>query len=177
MKRCLTLEHEVLTRLGWTSVKNAKESGAEIAAYALDGNFAKWERPSQWFSEHVAETVYTFEGGGLSQRVTGDHDMIVECRTETERELIRLIRLVPARDLVAWLQSSGSPMLDGAQFSKHGCHVLDLELDEVYIAPYADMEIATEEYVGDVYCPTVSTGTFIVRRDQRVSVTSNCTRG
>lgn len=165
MKRCLTLEHEVLTRLGWTSVKNAKESGAEIAAYALDGNFAKFEKPSQWFTEHVAETVYTFEGGGLSQRVTGDHDMIVECRTG------ELIRLIPARDLVAWLQSSGSP---GAQF---GCHVLDLELDEVYIAPYADMEIATEEYVGDVYCPTVSTGTFIVRRGQRVSVTSNCTRG
>lgn len=157
-KRCFTDDHEVLTPDGWKLCENALHG--EIAAYDLDGS-VKWERPERWFAERVDETVYTFEGESLSQRVTGDHEMIVQNHSGTTYRMT-------AKELAAALEQG--------QYSDYGCPAY-ANGDARILAMYTSMRVSAEQYKGTVYCPTVSTGAIITRRNGRVSATYQCRHG
>lgn len=45
------------------------------------------------------------------------------------------------------------------------------------LADYAEFKRSTRVYKGAVYCPTVSTSAFLVRRNDKVSVSRNCGHG
>jgi uracil-DNA glycosylase family 4 len=68
-KRCLTPDHEVLTKTGWASIAEAALSQDALATPT------GWERPTAWFSKEVSEQIILFEGESLSQSVTPDHEM------------------------------------------------------------------------------------------------------
>lgn len=65
---CLTDDHEVLTRDGWTSITNKPR---EILAWA-DGRSA-FEEVSHWTDFPYTGTLHSFEGASISAQMTADH--------------------------------------------------------------------------------------------------------
>lgn len=65
---CLTDDHEVLTRNGWTSITNKPR---EILAWT-DGRSA-FEEVSHWTDFPYTGTLHSFEGASISAQMTADH--------------------------------------------------------------------------------------------------------
>lgn len=76
-KRCLTPDHQLLTRDGWKNIDELANTSAEIAVWD-DHNRMKWETPKSWYvSADEYHPMVTFEGENLSQLVTYDHDVAI----------------------------------------------------------------------------------------------------
>lgn len=71
---CVDEETEILTREGWTSVKNYN-SAKELAVWSEDRNIF-FEIPSSWIVSQYNGDMYTFISDEINQRVTKNHRMV-----------------------------------------------------------------------------------------------------
>jgi len=68
---CLTPDHEVLTRSGWTKIS---EKPTEIMGYV--GGSCRWVTPSHWEDKEWQGTLVHLRGTSLSADLTSDHRVV-----------------------------------------------------------------------------------------------------
>ena len=152
---CLSEDTEILTRRGFKKFNEISESD-EIRIYDIEANVYKWERPQRW-NIYTADkdTCYRIKSDSTDQLVSRNH----RCLVEREGKLV----------------------FEFAENLSDVERVPVLSYDIPYIqkvrgrASYQTTlaTITKEEYSGVIFCPTVSTGCFVARRNGFVFITGN----
>ena len=142
---CLSEDTEVLTEDGFKLFNDIKPNEA-IKIYDLDKRVFSYEVPEKWSSYQIEnEICYSIKSSNTDQIVSKNHRCIV---------------------------------------MEHGKYVVKFaeNLDRTVIVPHIEnddnlnVSIATVTpivYSGIIFCPTVSTGCFVARRDGKVFITGN----
>lgn len=157
---CLSDDTEVLTREGWKTVYEAQ--GSEIAIYDVQNDIYQWETPERW-------TIYQSDGDPAFRIHSPETDQIVSanhrCLVDTNGSLTFVeASLLSSMESVPTLPSGVSLLQEGSETQK------------VRTWPSYRSSMATVEqiqYTGTFFCPTVSTGAFIARRNGMVFLTGN----
>jgi len=157
---CLSEDSEVLTEDGWMPYNRAKQKN--ILAYDLQNDIYQWEKPSRWNEYRVeSDTAYRIQSDHTDQIVSRGHRCIVERGG--------MLAFVPADELagverVPYLQGDFSelPQERGSQ---------TVRARASYQTTLAT--VTAIEYSGLIWCPTVSTGAFVARRNGKVFITGN----
>lgn len=163
---CVTAGHEVLTRTGWVKVEKYNPED-EICVYDKAGKLG-FEKPAYWHANMYAGLTYQFYNKEYSQCVTPNHSFLWK-GPDGKRKRITVDKLA---SLMEGSLYYFKPVFIDGEFSVTDkltstikYELSDLDVDALHmICPY---------YEGVVYCPTVSTGYFIVRHQGKVSVCGN----
>lgn len=141
---CLSEDTEVLTKEGW--VLHSEAIGKDIQIFDIVTKECKWETPSQWYTYEVENDVaYSLRSEDTDQIVSRGH----RCLTFSGDSLsFTTAEELRKREVV--------PVFD-----EHGAfHKSKVTVSEV-------------EYSGVFWCPSVSTGAFVARRNGKVFITGN----
>ncbi len=147
-KFCLTGDHEVLTRdQGWISIRNVR-IGQIIAAGG--GAAVSWEivKDTPVFDLADKDVLHNFVNeDGAEQIVTAEHRMY--CLLENDSEY----RMIRAEYIARYIESG------------HVVHMMNADGKPVRVIGYRKLRVGNTTYSGDkVYCVTVPSGVFLVRR-------------
>jgi ribonucleotide reductase beta subunit family protein with ferritin-like domain len=150
---CLTPEHEVFKKgEGWVQIPNIRVGDA-VLQFNPETETLEFVEVSDTIEKEYKDDIVVFNGEGFHQRVTKGHRMVGHSKEGT-------IVIKEAKDMEY-------SELDG--FVVECCKEVNSSFKYV-----SDI---TKEYVpydGKVYCITVPSGAFLVRHDNRISVTGNC---
>lgn len=141
---CLSEDTEVLTKDGWVLYGDA--IGKAIQVYDIVTKECKWEIPSQWYVYHVEDDVaYNLRSEDTDQVVSKGHRCLI---------------------------FSGDSL--GFTFSDElrGEEVIPV-FDGHRALNKSKVTVSKVEYSGVFWCPTVSTGAFVARRNGKVFITGN----
>lgn len=141
---CLSEDTEVLTKEGW--VLHSEAIGKDIQIFDIVTKECKWETPSQWYTYEVENDVaYSLRSEDTDQIVSKGHRCLV-CSDDS-------LSFTIAEEL---REAEVVPVLD-----EHGAlHRTQVAVSEI-------------SYFGTFWCPTVSTGAFVARRNGKVFITGN----
>lgn len=149
---CLSEDSEVLTRDGWSNHIDAK--GKDILVYDVGNDLYKWELPEKWYEYQVeSDVAFSIRSEDTDQVVSRGH----RCLVERDGKLV----FVTAEELS---QQETFPFL------------IELPSDTKSYEKTYRKTVATvtpTEYSGVFWCPTVSTGAFVARRNGKVFLTGN----
>lgn len=70
---CVSADTEVLSSIGWMPIKEAYETGCEIAQWDSRNQHITYAEPLEWFHETYSGPMYEFTGRYVSQFVTPEH--------------------------------------------------------------------------------------------------------
>lgn len=144
---CLTPDHEVLTINGWTNIVEVKPD-EPIKIYDPIGRQEFFCVPERKVEYDYDDLLVWFHSKGIDQAVTLNHKMLVK-------------------------PTVGFTHAEEARFVNPEQHAIILSPSEAIIGYKADRI----SYRGKVYCFTVPTGYFLVRRNGKISVTGNSNYG
>lgn len=172
---CLSEDTEILTRGGWSKYQEAK--GNKVLTYDVEHDIYLWEQPSRW-NEYLVESeiAYHIHSDHTDQVVSKSHRCIVErggSLAFVSSEQLSEVENVPylQNDIVeVTLQHPEVPKWGEGPF------VLEPVSDKGRTAKTYKTSLATVtpiEYTGLIWCPTVSTGAFVARRNGKVFITGN----
>lgn len=172
---CLSEDTETFTKSGWSKYQEAK--GSEVLAYDVELDTYLWEQPSRWNEYHVeSDTAYHIHSDCTDQVVSKGHRCIVErggSLAFVSAEQLSEVEKVP------YLQNHLMEVaLQHPEVPKWGMgpFVLEPGFDKGMMAKSYKTSLATVtpvEYTGLIWCPTVSTGAFVARRNGKVFITGN----
>lgn len=146
-KFCLTDDHDVLTEArGWVSIKDVTVDD-KVAQLNKENDTMEYVNPKEKFVFDCNEELYEVESQGVSLRATMNHRMWVKEDKEYE--------LTFAKDIInknVWYQGINQ---------------------EYYVEKNSGK---LEHYQGKVYCISVPSEVFLVRRNGRIVFTGNSNR-
>lgn len=155
-KFCLDASHDVLTRgRGWVPIADVSTSD-QVAQLNPDSQQIEFVSPKEIFVFDHDGDMWEVQNKSVSQRVTPNHRMWVRGATETAfgfRE-------------VATIQ-------EPVTYLAYDCST-ETVMESYEVDPTADVSVTT--FVGKVYCLSVPSQIFLVRRHGRMSFTGNSTR-
>lgn len=166
---CLTPDHEVLTSQGqWLSIDKVTKEHL-IAQWSYDNNQVEFVNPTDIITKHHSGPMYHFHNkeGTVDQLVTPNHRMpvvYVAGKTSIVRryESAQAVTYEKGVHAIPYLQSdlTGNALTD--YVTGKPCDLnSDIEKTEV-----------TKDTL--VYCLTVPSSFFLVKRNNAISVTGNC---
>jgi len=153
---CLDEQSEILTKRGW--VRGPELLPEDIVAAYDDGEI-KWEKPAGIFCEDYAGVLHLYQHKNFSVMCTPDHRLFGEFTYDAIREGSNRYNkksVMRSREFLTSDYNYYHP-------------VIDLHFD----AFLHKENVQTVEYCGKVWCPTVSTGLFVARREGRPFITGN----
>jgi DNA-directed RNA polymerase II subunit RPB2 len=146
-KFCLTEDHDVLTEArGWVSIKDVTIDD-KVAQLNKENNTMEYVNPKEKFVFDCNEELYEVESQGVSLKTTMNHRMWVKEDKEYQ--------LTFAKDIIhknVWYQG-----INEEYYVEKSCGKL-------------------ESYQGKVYCISVPSEVFLVRRNGRIVFTGNSNR-
>jgi DNA modification methylase/transcriptional regulator with XRE-family HTH domain len=152
---CLSEDSEVLTRDGWVGYTEAVFT-KDILVYDIENDVYKWEEPERWYEyKVVSDTAFSIKSEETDQIVSRGH----RCLVERDGRLV----LVTAEELS---NTETFPFLQELPGEVNG-----LTVEKTYSKTVAN--VTPIEYSGVLWCPTVSTGAFVARRNGKIFVTGN----
>lgn len=141
---CLSEDTEVLTTDGYKHFQEICEDDA-IRTYDIKTNTYSWEKPVNWSVYTVDKDIcYNIKSDDTDQLVSRNHRCLVERNGKLVFEFAENLDKVER-----------VPILQNGKYT----------LTEATISP--------QEYSGIIFCPTVSTGCFVARRNGKVFITGN----
>lgn len=84
---CLSLDHEVLTPMGWVNIGEAQDQDIMVVNTVTQEAF--FEKPKAWHIYLTNTNMYEFQGNGYSQKVTYDHKLPVRTNTRSPWQLTK----------------------------------------------------------------------------------------
>lgn len=160
---CLSEDTEFLTEYGWERWhRNIEKS---ILIYDIKTKKYSFEKPEKWYSYDIFDTMYRIKSDTTDQLVTRNHRVVVE--REGELLCISAERLQAKETIPAVEIKSDFRIVDFQGVSKQ-LYSRNREGNETTLAT-----ITKEKYKGIVFCPTVSTGCFVARRNGKIFLTGN----
>lgn len=150
---CLTPDHEILTsNRGWIEIQDVKKDDF-VAILDPQGNNIKYEQPQNIISYHYEGKMYELKSQQVDLITTPDHRM--------------------------WVQTPNNENFE-FMFAKD-CFGKELKYknttSNLFDEKYIQLTEKTEKWVdykGMVWCLTVSTGVFLVRKNGKPVFTGNC---
>lgn len=144
---CLSEDSEVLTKDGWFNWRD-NPGGREILIYDIVTGEYRWELPEKWYSYLVHNDVaYSIKSEATDQIVSKGHRCLISqgggLEFKVAEELPPIANVPVLKDV------------DGGSYT------------------ISEATVTTIEYSGFFWCPTVSTGAFVARRNGKVFVTGN----
>ena len=151
-KFCLTDDHDILTRTrGWVSINNIKLDD-EVAQLNRDTNTMEYVKPKEIFEFDCSdEELYEVETQGISLKTTMNHRMWIQENKNNNKKY----KLIEARNIIDIDVTYQG--IDTEHFVKGGSGRLT-------------------RYSGKVYCISVPSEVFLVRRNGRIVFTGNSNR-
>ena len=144
---CLSEDSEVLTKDGWFNWRD-NPGGKEIFIYDIVTGEYRWELPEKWYSYNVYNDVaYSIKSEATDQIVSKGHRCLISQGRGLE---FKVAEELPSIANVPVLTD-----VDGGSYT------------------ISEATVTTIEYSGFFWCPTVSTGAFVARRNGKVFVTGN----
>lgn len=163
---CVTSGHEVLTRSGWVKVEDY-DGTCEIAICDKLGNIS-FEEPARWNVSFYEGLVYHFYNKDYSQVVTPNHKFLWESGNGE-------IKTISANKLASVFEGAlfyYKPEFSDEMFTT-GTKLSSSVLYYLSKTHVSGLMMTCPYYKGKVYCPTVSTGYFVIRHNKMVSVCGN----
>ena len=150
-KFCLTDDHDVLTKKrGWISIKDITLED-EVAQLNKENNTMEYVKPNEKFIfDCNDEELYEVESQGLSLRTTMNHRMWIK-----EDKIEKEFKLSFVKDIIhknVWYQG----------------------INEEYFVEKNSGKL--EKFTGKVYCISVPSEIFLVRRNGKIVFTGNSNR-
>lgn len=161
--QCLSGDMECLTETGWKRYSDLTLT-TKIACYDSDKNKLQFMLPTSIHASHYEGKMYHWDSVAVDSLMTPNH------RVYTDREghfRMALVGLLPEAGgfFVKTLKDEG-PMLRARRGG-------ELTEDEVYDSNIHFSQRQTIDYKGIVWCVTVPTGLFVVRRNGKAHITGN----
>jgi len=158
---CLSDDTEILTEDGWERYDIAKESSVftdkKILTYDVKSDIYKWEKPERWNEYRVDQDIaFRIHSDTTDQIVSRGHRCLVERSGKLFFE--------PADELFIFERVPILPSnFDG--ISEDGSQKASYQTTLATVTAF--------NYSGVIFCPTVSTGAFVARRNGKVFITGN----
>lgn len=156
---CVSEDTEVLTSSGWVKFPELKPE-QQVAQYDPETREISYVVPSR-----IVKNLYEGylihihdEDGYIDQLMTPNHRILYNHFGDSDSHTLKECA---AKNFNPDPATSSITSID---FSEHGCIYND----------YSITGKKYEPYVGYVYCVTVPTGAFVIRRNGAVSITGNC---
>ena len=154
---CVDKNTEVLTMQGWKKISEHtnENMGSLIAVWNSKTNKLSMESPRHWYITKYVGFLLNFIGPNVDQLVTLNHRIPYydndKIKVKTAKELTKI-----------------KPFQIPGIITEKERNVISLN-----IYP-SECQIKDSVYYKDiVYCPTVSTGFFLIRRNGKISITGN----
>lgn len=151
---CLSDDTEILTENGWMEYKHFRKiKKGSILVYNIYNDEYFFEQPEKWNEYTIKDTCYRIESDNTDQIVSRNHRCLVE------RDGVILFEFA---ETLAQERQANIPFLESLSKS---------QTRKSYSTTLAT--ITPIEYSGVVFCPTVSTGAFVARRNGKIFLTGN----
>ena len=155
---CLSEDTQVLTKRGFIYYNEIEEND-EIRIYDIEKGIYKWEKPIRWNVYKVdKDTCYRIKSNSTDQLVSRNHRCLVERNGNLVFEFAENLN-----------DMEKVPVLS------HNISLLTRSKKNIKAKTYSTTmaTITKQEYSGIIFCPTVSTGCFVARRNNKVFITGN----
>jgi DNA modification methylase len=161
---CLSDDTEILTKNGYIQyhkfIKLPKFEQEQIMIYDIENDIYKWETPERWNNYNIhKDTCYRIKTDNTNQIVSRNH----RCLVEREGKLV----FIKAEELseMEYMPTLSDDSIRNEQRTQ------DLRTWKSYSTTLAT--ITPFQYSGIIFCPTVSTGAFVARRNGKIFLTGN----
>ena len=156
---CLSDDTEILTENGWVQYKNYHKKGSILVYNPLKDEYL-FEEPEKWNEYTIQDTCYRIESDKTSQIVSRNHRCLVE---------LEGVLLFEYAEALAQKRQATIPILESNDLRIEQTQAI--RMGRSYSTTLAT--ITPIEYSGVIFCPTVSTGAFVARRNGKIFLTGN----
>ena len=153
VNECYTGDHEALTPDGWVRLDELT-TDHKIMQWNAETFEMDFVNPSRVFSKEYQGDMYHFQSDFVDQLVTPNHRMPV-MRFDYETDKWKMY--VYTAEQVEYNSNDFFPTVED---NRSGVFIEKTKV---------------ENFSGKVYCPTVPTGFFVVRHNDKVTIGGNCT--
>lgn len=144
---CLSEDTEIFTENGWVRY-NQFHNKSSILVYNKETDEYFFQQPEKWNEYIIQDTCYRIQSDSTDQVVSRNHRCLIERDGKLQFELA---------EVLAQQQKANIPYLES--------------FGNKYMTTLAT--ITPVEYSGVIFCPTVSTGAFVARRNGKIFLTGN----